>query len=166
MTTLEDQSPRGETGRFQRTIMPWSLENFDDGYVDNRGRFRVYVPDHPRAFTDGYIHRAVVAYETYHGISVPSTMDIHHKNRNRLDDSKENLQMLSHSEHSKKQKRAKVVTRTCEHCKAEFDIKKWRLKDPSRGKFCSQKCYHAHKRTEDHKTAISEGAKKAWERRR
>ena len=160
---------RGEEGTFTRTIQHWSLENFNEGHIDSHGYFRVYVPDHPRAFKNGYIRRSTVAYEEYHGISVPSTMDIHHKNGNKLDDSIENLEILSHSKHSilSNPKGRKYETRVCENCNKEFEILAHRLNDFSggqerRGIFCSQKCYHAHKRTEKHKTAISEGLKRAY----
>ena len=39
-----------KTGRFLRTIQQWSPENMNDGYVDNRGRFRVFYPNHNRSY--------------------------------------------------------------------------------------------------------------------
>ena len=44
----------------------------------------------------------------------------------------------------------------CEECGIKFLIKtKWQ-------KFCSQKCFHSHERTETHKNNISRGLKKAY----
>jgi len=45
---------RGRDGKFERVHQRWSLDNFDDGYVDGDGRFRVYLPEHPRAAKNGY----------------------------------------------------------------------------------------------------------------
>lgn len=138
---------RDKFGRYLRTRNPWSLENFDDGYVDAGGRFRVYKPGHKRACKLGYILRSLVAYEAYHNIEIPDGYEIHHIDRVRTNDSKENLQMLSSEDHKKlhSSSRIKRVPRTCQHCKTEFLIKPHRLKDPSRGKYCGQKCYHGSK---------------------
>jgi hypothetical protein len=53
--------------------------------------------------------------------------------------------------------------RKCKHCRKSFSINRWRLKEGSRGLFCSQKCYHQHPRSDDHKAAISEGMKAAYQ---
>jgi len=157
---------RKPDGTFQGVYKHWSLENFCDGFVSAKGRFWVYFPDHPRAFHQGYIFRSIVAYEAYHGVSVPSTMDIHHINGNKLDDSKENLEMMPHGDHTKLTNRKRWaeawVTRVCKHCRKEFLIKRGRLKDPTRGQYCSQKCYHKHPRSEKHKQNISKGLKLAY----
>jgi len=160
---------RNPDGTFQSVHKHWSLENFVDGFVSAKGRFWVYFPDHPRAFHQGYIFRSIVAYEAYHGILVPKDMNIHHINGNKLDDSKENLEMLSHSEHSilSNPTGRKYETRVCENCDKEFEILAHRLHDFSggskrRGVFCSQKCYHEHPRSEKHKQNISRGLKLAY----
>jgi len=93
---------RDNMGRFTRVHKSWSLERFDDGYIDADGRFRVYYPNHPRAYKGGYVLRAIVAYETYHGTSVPPDMDIHHIDGNRLKDTEENLEQVPlKTEHQK-----------------------------------------------------------------
>lgn len=159
---------RNPNGTFKQIRKRFSLDNFNDGYIDNRGRFRVWVPDHPRAYEGGYILRSIVAYETYHGVEVPKDAAIHHVDGNRLNDSKENLEMMSFSEHSTLHNKDKEawVERICLHCGCSFLIERWRLKDPSRGKFCSQKCYHDHPRSKKHKQNISKGLKKTYEDRR
>jgi len=157
---------RSPDGTFKQIRKRFSLKNFDDGCIDNHGRFRVWLPEHPRAYNEGYIMRSIVAYETYHNVKVPPDMDIHHKDKDRLNDSKENLVMMIHGEHTALHSRVPEVTRICKHCRKEFMIKNWRLKDSTRGQFCSQKCYHIHKRSEKHKTAISEGLKRAYREER
>ncbi len=150
-------------GDFKRTHQIWSLENFNDGYIDNKGRFRVWVPNHPRAYEEGYILRSIIAFETYHNIVVPDGMDIHHLDGNRLNDSKGNLAMLPHGFHShisnEINRKLGNVERTCECCGRVFTIKKHRMKDTAsrRGRFCSQSCYHAFPRSEEHRRHISEG---------
>jgi len=143
---------RNANGTFKRIRTPFSLNNFDDGYVDNDGRFRVWSPDHPRAYLGGYILRSIVAYDLYHKTAVPLGMNIHHIDGNRLNDEKENLMLISHAEHSTKhgQSRKKDVTKICKFCKKEFKIKKWRLKQKTRGTFCSQKCYHSYSKGKNH----------------
>jgi hypothetical protein len=79
---------------------PFSLDNFSDGFIGQDGRFRVYFSGHPRAHK-GYIKRSIAAYELYHNIEVPRDKVIHHVDGNRLNDSKENLQLLKMSEHSR-----------------------------------------------------------------
>lgn len=39
----------------------WDSTRWDDGYVDNRGRFRVKRPDCPRAYANGWALRAHLA---------------------------------------------------------------------------------------------------------
>lgn len=132
-------------GTFKRTRKEWSLDNFDDGYVDSRGRFRVWSPNNIRSYKGGYILRSIVAYEKYHKASVPIGYEIHHKDRNRINDSLDNLQMLSKEEHAAihYKERTVEVERFCTKCKKSFLIRKWRLNDKSRGKYCSQSCYNS-----------------------
>lgn len=132
-------SPKSE---FKRKHKIWSLDNFNDGYIDSNNRFRVYYPDHPRAEKKlGYILREIVAYEAYNGILVPSHLEVHHIDGNTLNDSKENLILLTKSQHRIAHQWNKV-SRICLTCGKTFDIDNWRLKDKSRGKYCSQQCYH------------------------
>jgi len=139
---------RDNMGRFTRVHKSWSLERFDDGYIDADGRFRVYYPNHPRAYKGGYVLRAIVAYETYHGTSVPPDMDIHHIDGNRLKDTEENLEMIPHGFHAKLSNLRKStegrVKRICENCNKSFTRPKNRIRGA--GKFCSLSCYHSYRR--------------------
>ena len=145
-----EKKRRGWGRPFKRIRKLWSLDNFDDGYVDNRGRFRVWVPDHPRAYKGGYFLRSIVAYEAYHGVVVLPNSDIHHKNENRLDDSIENLELMTHGEHTTHHNTVPLAVRTCKGCGESFEIKRWRLNDPTRGTFCSQGCFHGHTKGKAH----------------
>jgi hypothetical protein len=158
---------------FKRTINEWSLDNFNEGYVDNRGRFRVYVPNHLRAYKGGYIFRSIVAYEIYHGITVPKEYDIHHIDGNKLNDSKENLEMILHGKHTVLHNINPdlYITRICENCKIEFKIKWFKLKDTSsgcqhRGRFCSQKCYQLYPKSQESGFKTSKSLKLAYSENR
>ena len=164
------RSQRNDDGTFKQVLKPFSLDNFNDGWIDTRGRFRVYLPNHPRAGSSGHILRSIVAYEAYHGIEVPTGMAIHHRDKDRLNDTKENLEMMIHGEHTTLHCRVPEahITRVCQYCKKEFIIKRWRLKGSSRGKYCSQTCYHTHNQGQKHHnynrvTTICEYCEKSFE---
>lgn len=151
-------------GTFTRIRKPFSLGNFNDGYVDNRGRFRVWYPNHPRRYNEGYILRSIVAYELYHCVVVKPYEDIHHIDGNRLNDSRDNLTLLSHSDHSILHNIKEKVKKICEHCGKTMLFRPSRLRDKEsrRGRFCSQKCYHEQERTLEHRMNISKGLKTAY----
>ena len=131
---------RKANGQFLRVHKKWSLSNFNDGYADAKNRFRVYLPTHARADKkEGYILRAIAVWEKHHNKKASKKYVIHHKNKNTLDDSKENLELVSVSEHQKIH-RGNYIKRVCNFRKKDFLINAWRLKDKSRGKYCSQKC--------------------------
>ena len=163
---LQEMKERNIDGTFKRIRTPFSLDNFNDGYIDADGRKRVFMPNHPRASKEGYILRAIVAYELYHNVSVPKNMVIHHIDGNRLNDSEDNLIMMLFGQHTsfhnKSRKNASLTPRQCKQCKKEFLINKWRLKDLTRGQFCSQKCYINHPKSEEHKQHISQGMINAY----
>jgi hypothetical protein len=60
----------------------------------------------------------------------------------------------------------KLVLCVCRHCNRSFSIEGFRLKEAGRGSFCSRECYQFHPRTEKHKSAISNGMRRAHARRR
>ena len=65
------------------------------------GYVRVYCPDHPKATTWGYVyeHRLIVECET--GRFLNKDEHVHHINGVRWDNRRENLLLLSASEHGK-----------------------------------------------------------------
>lgn len=141
---------RDAAGRFSRLHLPWTLSRFDDGYVDGSSRMRVYLPTHPRSSESGYVMRSIVAYEAYHpGETMTPDFVVHHKNENRQDDSPENLERQPFGLHSSNHNRGRglgLASRACKGCGCTFSIKIWRLRDSSRGQYCSQACYHEQPR--------------------
>jgi hypothetical protein len=130
-------------GRFKRIHHSWTPENWNDGWKDAKGRFRVYRPDCPRAFKSGYALRAHVVYWLSKGRVHSRGYDLHHDNENKLDDRIDNLIPIKHGKHTILHCAKPPVKRVCKSCNRSFNIKKWRLKEKSRGSYCSQRCYHA-----------------------
>lgn len=66
-----------------------------DGYVS------VFVPTHPTASKDGFVLKHRLVMELHLGRSLTKEEDVHHINGIRNDNRIENLQVLSHSAHTK-----------------------------------------------------------------
>lgn len=138
--------PRTPTGQFARTREPWSPMHWSDGYLDGKGRMRIYRPDYPRSFTQagsrGYCFRAHIVWWLATGQTVPKDKQLHHKNHDRTDDRAENLEVLSFSEHQKRH-RSTDTLRACTGCGDFFVLPAWRIRQ-GRGKWCSIRCYWAY----------------------
>lgn len=142
--------PRWQAGptntSFQRKYEPWTPENWNDGYIDNRGYFRVYRPDYPKHYNEGYAKRYHVVWWLKTGESLPNGYVLHHKNGNKLDDGFQNLELIGHNQHSQEHNQTRIeaarVTCYCRRCHKQFFLARFRIND-GRGKYCSQKCYQA-----------------------
>ena len=147
---------RNALGRFVPVYKIWSLDNFDEGYIAKHGpRFWVRMPEHHRANPSGNVLRSIAAYEAYHpGIKVTVDFVIHHKDENKLNDSKENLQLMEFGEHTsyhwKGVKRPDMNQHlkngkdlNCKYCGKVFYRAPW---ETNKTNFCSRKCFHESKR--------------------
>jgi len=143
------------TGKFLRGRETWTEEKWEEGYVDNKGRFRVYRPDYPRAYSLGYSLRAHVVWWLHKKRVHPKNTELHHKDGDRLNDRIENLQPLRPSKHrlAHQNTDTKLI---CLRCKKIFVVKAWRIRSRPT-KFCSQKCFHKYPRTVEHKEKIRKG---------
>lgn len=65
-----------------------------DGYV------YIYFPDHPKSTKDGYIMEHDLIMECLIGRHLKDNEVVHHKNKVRDDNRKENLQLMTKSEHA------------------------------------------------------------------
>jgi hypothetical protein len=133
------------TGKFTRIHKHWSLDNFNDGYI-NDGRFRVYFPEHPRAFSEGYVLRSIVAYEAYHpGETITKEYVVHHKNENKLDDIESNLEKKLFGQHTHDHCSIPSKKLICGYCGCEFERSQWRINQYTKSghtrSFCSQDCF-------------------------
>lgn len=137
-------SKKANKGSFKRLrSIPWTPERWDDGYVDNRGRFRVWRPDYPKAYALGYALRAHVVWWLSKGRVHPKGTNLHHMNQNKLDDRFENLKLIKHGEHTRLHSSKPRSKCRCLSCNKVFSIKAYRLSDSQRGKFCNQQCWNA-----------------------
>jgi hypothetical protein len=130
---------RNKIGMYLRKHKPWSLSNFNDGYIRS-GRFIVYFPSHNRSDKRGYIYRSIVAWEAYHKSMVPKNYDIHHDNRNTLDDSRKNLKKILKVRHTSFHSKLRIhpkVNKICKWCKRDFIV----ISSRANAKFCSQECH-------------------------
>lgn len=64
-----------------------------DGYI------KIYFPDHPFATKDGYVMEHILVMEALIGRHLASDECVHHRNGNRSDNRKENLELMTNKEH-------------------------------------------------------------------
>ena len=93
-------------------------QNYKGGSVQ-RGYRHIFLPGHPMSAKNGYVpeHRLVVAQVL--GRPLSSTELVHHKNRNRLDNRPENLQITTYKAHGLLHHPTNV---TCPSCRHVFDV--------------------------------------------
>jgi len=87
------------TGQFIRTRQIWTPEDYNNGHTNNKGRFMVYMPDHPCAYASGYILRSHAVWWITTGEIVEYGYNLHHKNHIKTDDVIGNLELIEHAEH-------------------------------------------------------------------
>lgn len=161
---------KGKDGRFIRTRQPWTPKEWENGYYDSRGRFRVYRPDYPRVYGGGYALRSHIVWWLESGKPVPQGADIHHANGIIDDDAFDNLQLIEHGKHTRLHRALGNKKLLCENCKQDFEIsvRKFnaRKREGLKIRFCSQDCYHKFPRSAEHRKSISRGVEKAHKARR
>lgn len=145
--------PRWQSGptvtSFQRKHQFWTPENWNDGQIDGKGYFRVYRPDYPRHYSEGYAKRYHIVWWLETNRIVPNGYALHHKDRNKLNDKFDNLELIEHGQHSREHNKTRVeaarIICYCRRCNKSFFLTRSRASDGKygRGKYCSQKCYHA-----------------------
>jgi len=69
-------------------------ESFDGTYVN------IKKPGHPFAGSDGYVRRSILVWEKANGRPFPEGKEPHHLNGIKTDDRPENIQPLTHAEHT------------------------------------------------------------------
>ena len=157
---------QGKDGRFQRQrYKPWTPRTWNDGYEDNRGRFRVYRPDYPNAYFLGYALRAHVVYWLKTGKTHPTGYVLHHKNENRLDDRFINLELMPHGDHTREHKLQRHKFK-CLHCRTVFfasgtQVRKRRY-EGTVPKFCSRDCFNKFPKSDVTRKRMSRSLRKRW----
>ena len=135
---------RNSSGCFLREHQAWTGANWDDGFVDNRGYFRVYSPAYPRAYADGNAKRSHVVWWLYTGDIFEADEVIHHANKNKLNDCIGNLECHKHGEHSKQHQHDRWGDKhrswfECVSCGKHFSVYLYVAKKGG-GHYCSRKC--------------------------
>ncbi len=73
-------------------------------YITKEGYKQVYRPDHPNARDNGFVSEHI--YNATNGKRVLGPDEVvHHKDENKLNNKKSNLQIMDRSEHSKLHKK-------------------------------------------------------------
>ena len=157
-------------GKFWRKHELWTPQSWDDGYFDSDGRFRVYRPDYPRAYHEGYALRSHVVWWLSTGTEHPTGTKLHHINEDRTDDRLENLANVTAEAHVKIHCSVSLVTFICEVCKKEFGLLPWRVrqreKEGNKIRFCSWTCTKKKKLSPEHRLNISLGLRRHREEER
>lgn len=96
-----------------------------------------YDKDHPLAHADGsvYLHRHLASL--YLGRWLKYDEVVHHKNENKLDNNKENLEVLTNVEHSRLHNPSLAEIYSCKTCKKVSE------KMHSSQEYCSYSCHKA-----------------------
>lgn len=139
---------RTDKGTFARIHQIWDGKNWDDGFVDNNGRFRVYRPDYPRSFKDGYAFRAHIVWWLTTQIIPKDGEEIHHCDEDKLNDTFDNLKLLIKKQHDDYHAQKLLMNRTelvCDWCGNTFKRVAYRANNPTKYKFCSRKCNIQHR---------------------
>lgn len=112
------------------------------------GRVRIFVKGKFPHTSGGYALRSRVVWWINTGEVLPADIDIHHKDENRTNDSFDNLERMDHIDHAHHHnpKTVVMVECVCKTCNGVFKLEKWRLKEKSRGQYCSQSCYQSRVR--------------------
>lgn len=127
------------------------------------GRIIMFVPTFPGAHKSRYALRARVVWWLHTGdVVTGSVINIHHKNNDRQDDRFNNLQCMTHAEHSLLHNFVgrNSAEKTCKNCGKKFRINGWRLKDKTRGQYCTHVCFLSGPRSESHRAAIGRGVRR------
>ena len=142
--------------------------DMDAGHINVKDkRFRLHCGSaYPAADARGYALRARVVWWLNTGELITGLKwNIHHINGERADDRFCNLEKLDHVAHAREHNPRRRIKRICKGCKQPFEIKPYRLKEKGRGSYCSQECYHAHPRSDQHRKNMSIGLKRSYKER-
>lgn len=114
------------------------------GRVVKCGRYlAVYCPDHPRAWSTGFVYLHQIELERKLGRLLTDDEVSHHKNEDTFDNSHDNLVVLTRSEHSKHHaKKKQMVELFCAECGKEFERRLGNepAKKGYKSAFCSRSC--------------------------
>lgn len=108
--------------------------------VNSAGYIEVFLPDHHRARGNGYVFEHILVAEATLGRKLLPNEDVHHEDENKKNNSPDNLQVLTKSQHSMLHGKNKVrhgVNIICPVCGKEFYAK---ASHAPKRTTCSVKC--------------------------
>lgn len=151
--------PRRSNGTFEKVrTESWDGSDWDDGWKNNKGYFMIYCPEYPLASRTGWGRRFHVVWWLSTGEIIQKGTVLHHKNENKLDDRLDNLEKMSHGEHSRHHSTKEPVEHICIGCGNKFYLPKWR----GEKKFCSLQCYWKSPISKETRNKRSEGLKRSY----
>ena len=131
---------RKPNGQFaKQRIVYWTPECWDDGWIDNKGKFHVYLPSHPKSSPTGWVFRSWAVWWLNTGQIISHPQALHHKNHNGLDDRIENLQLMLAGDHTGYHSKKEPLPCICEVCGKTFYLPQWRI-NGGRGRWCTILC--------------------------
>lgn len=103
----------------------------------------VYFPDHPRAWSTGYVYIHVIVAEKKLGRYLKKGENVHHIDGNRLNNNPNNIEVLSKTAHHKKHAQEQIAsfeTQVCANCGTTFKRRSNQRKELKGTKevFCSR----------------------------
>lgn len=110
------------------------------------GYFVVHCPDHPRAWSTGYVYAHIVLAEMSEGRLLLPDEVVHHKDENKFNNDPRNFEVVSRPAHTKdhKTRGVRVVRFRCPACGTNFERerRKTHLVKPTklRATCCSDRC--------------------------
>lgn len=121
------------------------------------------VENHPKATKNGYVLLHRVMMENYLGRLLKDDEEVHHKNKDRHDNSIENLELLKALDHRKlhsSERCRKYATIKCPICLQEKEIPENQLAEHKGYKhnFCSRNCRIKFLKIKDRLTDIQKNA--------
>lgn len=159
MKALITGGARRPNGQFAKVrTIPWVPENWDDGWVDRKGRFHVYRPDYLRSSSTGWAFRSHIVWWLETGQAICHPLAVHHSNHDRLDDRFENLQLMLAGEHTRYHSQKLLIGCRCETCGEIFFLPQWRI-NGGRGRWCSVLCA---RRSQENRSRVSMLAKRTF----
>lgn len=116
----------------------WSRTSTNNGYV------LVFCPDHPNAWSSGYVyaHRLIVELDRNEFLTGEEI--VHHMDENRTNNSLANLNVETQSEHARQHHAgtAVAVQLQCWYCNNIFEREARQMHGTNKRVFCKRSCYH------------------------